>query len=86
MKIRVEMPADQYDELIRTCEPESSERQILMAACIETRRSGERTDRIVEILCEMEEIKKIFEFANRHCLDATKAIVKSLRLATQDPL
>ena len=73
------MPVNQYDRLLRACEPESSEFRILMAACIEERSEGEETERVAEILCDMDEVKQIFELANRVSLGAAKAIVKSLR-------
>jgi hypothetical protein len=81
MKIRVEMPADQYDLLLRASERGSPEFRILIAACIEERANGKQLERVAEILCNMDEVKQIFELANRISLDAAKAIVKSLRLS-----
>ena len=80
MKIRVEMPADQYDLLLRASERGSPEFRIL-AACIEERAKEKQSERVAEILCNMDEVKQIFELANRISLDAAKAIVKSLRLS-----
>ncbi len=78
MKIRIEMPADQYDQLLRICERGSPEFRILMGACIEDP-AGKRSERIAEIRCEKEDVERLFEVANRLSLDAAKAVVRSLR-------
>jgi hypothetical protein len=84
MKVRIEMPADQYDQLLRASEQESPEFRILIAGCIDVRQNGVTPHHVAEILCDMEQAKQIFELANRHSLDAAKAIVRSLRLHRED--
>jgi hypothetical protein len=76
MKVRIEMPADQYDQLLRASEQESPEFRTLIAACIDVRQNGGKPYQVAEILC--------VELANRHSLDAAKAIVRSLRLHRED--
>ncbi len=75
MKVWIEIPIDQYDQLRQACDEHSDEFRILMAACVVKRRTDGKSQRIVEILCDTEDVKKIFELAKRLSPDVAKALV-----------
>jgi hypothetical protein len=61
MNVRIELAKDQHDQLLQLCAPGSVEHRILMAACIDVRKTGDRIEQIVEIDCELKDVRQLIE-------------------------
>ena len=70
MKITIEMPLEPYDLMLRSCKQSSKEFRILKSGCID----GDRAGRIMQILCDEEQMRAILNLADRVCPHAVPAI------------
>lgn len=74
MKITIEMPLEPYDLMLRSCKQSSKEFRILKSGCIDGRPDGDRAGRIMQILCDEEQMRAILNLADRVCPHAVPAI------------
>jgi hypothetical protein len=79
MKVTIELPLENYDQLLHQCETSSPEFSVLVNGCIDRRPVGDHVERIVQILCETEQAVGLLSRATRDCPEAIAAIKQALR-------
>lgn len=80
MKILIEMPAEHYDLFVAECDINSREYSLLKNALV-LRDGNSRENRVIDILCDKEELEILLEAANRVYPKAVAAIEAGLTLA-----
>ena len=83
MKVMIELPLDRYDAFLDKCTASPAEYAILMSAVIAGRNMGDRYERVIEILCEIEEARLLLDTSSRLHLDEVASVIeKAIKAAS----
>jgi len=78
VKILIEMPPGCYDNLLRECDQSSPERQILVNGCIDEHFEGRHKTTVMQVLCDIEDVRRLLDMAINLHSDAAPLIAKAL--------
>ena len=81
MMVVIRMSLEHYNRFIGRCDSDSQEESVLKRGVIGNRTSGDRSERIIEITCTVDEAQTLLDRARNRYIEA----VRDIETALADP-